>query len=483
MAQRAYAPLPSPPNPNPKKWKGDNDRWKKPYRPGPRPKYPFGKKPPLPVPFLPIRQPLQYARLLGRLAGPVGWLLLAYDIYQLYQWYRGEPEIVVPPGWTCHQACTSLGGPTEIEGAVEPAGFGCGAGSCQEGYLHNSVSFPFAAGSNRIRLWYSEIFQPNPAYRYVDATDIYEYPLGEAPAYEDFWQAPSFVAPPVVPASPSAFLDPNNLPIMQPVPALRPLPPMVPQPNWWRHPGDPSPIIPDGPWPTPIHPRYPPLPGEMWPSPSNAPSVSPAPWLPIEPIGPVSPWAPPLVPKPVEPLPRPRPWFPAPQLPLPEVPPVPWEPTRPWERPVWGLVPSPDPRAPQPRPEPGTHATRPPKTGDKEAKKRSPAAGLLWWAANAATESTDYIKAAYNALPWKARRFKGRDGKWRDRDITQQDRLRRIYKHIEDLDVYEFAKNVAVNNAQDFALGKISKQVQKLNGLLAEYGYARPAGIETGPAL
>ena len=69
------------------------------------------------------------------------------------------------------------------------------------------------------------------------------------------------------------------------------------------------------------------------------------------------------------------------------------------------------------------------------------------------------------------------------RDITQQDRLRRIYKHIEDLDVYEFAKNVAVNNAQDFALGKISKQVQKLNGLLAEYGYARPAGIETGPAL
>lgn len=335
-------------------------------------------------------------------------------------------------------------------------------------------------GSKGFRIWRAETFLPNPAYDFVEVTDIYNYDTEQDP--ETFWKPGLVAAPGPLLQAPSAWLDPNNLPIFQPVPPLRPLPPMLPQPNWWRPPGDPSPIVPDGPWPTPINPIYPPLPGEAWPSPADTPSVAPAPWQPPKAVP--SPWQPPLVPKPVEPLPRPRPRpWPAPELPLPPVPRVPDFPVRPWERPVWELDATPDPRAPVPRPVPGSHATRPPKRGDKEAKKRSPAAGLLWWAANAATEATDYVKAAYNALPWQVRRFKGRDGKWRDKDITPQDRLWRIHRHIEQLDVYEFAKNVALNNAQDLALGKVSKQVQKLNGLLAEYGYARPAGIETGPAL
>jgi len=487
MGLRAYSPLPNP-SPLPRvRPKPANDPWKRPYRPGPRPKVPFGQLPPPRPPYLPIKRPPVWTRMFGRLLGPIGWALFLYDLYELYQWYQ-QPGVGydMPPGWSCHRTCNGLTAGT-MDGIVTR--FNCSPLACDAGHRHPST-FTVAPGSVTFKLYYTEPSGLIPGYLRFITTDIYEYLNAPSPLPSGVVRpAPDIVVPlpaPVVFLPP--WIDPNFLPVHQPVPNFRPPPvPLPPQPNWWRQPGDPTPMLPEGPWPVPVNPAYPPLPGESWPTPADAPGVGPAPWQPHTPRPPL--WAPPVAPVPVDPLPvrPPRPWFPT--FPLPEVPQVPAIPTAPWQRPVWELPPihpNPDSRFPR-VPEPATHATRPPPPRVKENKRRSPAAGLLWWAANAATERTDYIKAAYNALPWQVRRFKAtrgpNKGKWMDKDISPQDRLNRIHDHIEKLDIYEFAKNVAVNNAQDFALGKVSQQVQKLNGLLAEYGYARPAGIETGPAL
>lgn len=457
--------------------------WKPPYKPGPRPKFPFGRLPPPPPPLPPPLVGPRLGRLFGRLLGPFGWLLLLYDAYELYQWYKKPGEnYAMPSGWTCHRVCNTL--EVNLMDGIAPIS-NCSIVQCDAGN-RPPTGFTIAPNAQMFKLYNGTPSGLIPGWIRFITVEIYEYATAPDPLPDGIIRpAPAIAVPlpePLMYIPP--WIDPNYLPIHQPVPQFRPPPfPFPPQPSWWRPVGDPTPLPENAPWPVPPNPAYPPFPWEGLPARDPKPLGPGA--APARPAPPVAPWKPPLVPGPIQPIPKPRPG--ALPLPLPQVPPVPYVPTAPWQEPVWDweIKPEPDPRFPTTRPpRPAPHARRPPRPRrEKERKRRSAAAGLLWWAANMITESTDYIKAAYNALPWKVRRFKGKNGKWMDKDITPQDRLNRIHDHIEDLDIYEFAKNVAINNLQDAALGKASQQIQKLNGLLSKYGYDRPVGIETGPQL
>lgn len=158
-------------------------------------------------------------------------------------------------------------------------------------------------------------------------------------------------------------------------------------------------------------------------------------------------------------------------------------PPRPYEEPVDELEINPDdPPGTKPVPKPQYHQNRPPHKGEKEKKqifnlkRDSP----LDWLAQLVTESTDFINAFYKALPWKMRRFKGRDGRWRDKDITPQDRLRRVYKHWDDLGIDYWAdvqQELRENSTEDHIFGKIG------SALAENVPNPRGVGWQTGLAL
>lgn len=99
-------------------------------------------------------------------------------------------------------------------------------------------------------------------------------------------------------------------------------------------------------------------------------------------------------------------------------------------------------------------------------------------------EALDLLGAIYQALPWQVRSFKGRDGKWRDKDATPQDKLKRLWDNIDKLDMAQVVKNIAANQLEDKVfgtLGNISKKGTKnlvdqdmWNGLL---------GLQGGPGF
>ena len=62
------------------------------------------------------------------------------------------------------------------------------------------------------------------------------------------------------------------------------------------------------------------------------------------------------------------------------------------------------------------------------------------------TEVDDTVAALYKGLPWKLRRWRGRDGVWRDRDITSVDRAKRLYQLLGQLDVQKGVKRSSNNS-------------------------------------
>lgn len=212
---------------------------------------------------------------------------------------------------------------------------------------------------------------------------------------------------------------------------------------------------------------------EMLPIPGGIPSLPEIPGLPQW----VDPLPDPLAPEPM-PVPKPVKW-PDPS-PSPEEGPRPNpQPDPPIKVPPTGLGPGQPsidvPLAPgsPPVPRPGWHVKEPPGPGDKEKKKRlSPAASRAWLETlvNSFTETDDMVAAIYRALPWQVRRWKGRDGVWRERDITTKDRLERIYSEIGNLSVKKAVDNLIKDYLTDMAFGKVGNAMKKKIRELADEG-------------
>jgi hypothetical protein len=261
------------------------------------------------------------------------------------------------------------------------------------------------------------------------------------------------------------------IPSTQPAPF--PFPDEQPEKEWTAPQVDPFPIPIGVPQPTPLPIPIPALPHRV-PNPDRSPTEQPE-WGDDDDLFPMpgpypSPW-----PQPWHPLPAPYPGpGPAPEPGTPR-------PPRPKPRPA----PSPGPDAdhtPRPRRPPrwrpssqpavetvaevgtgnrGTsggrtiHENKIPPRGQKERKKRVPGAIALAvaWIVNTSTEMNDFVSAIYSGLPWKLRRFKGRDGKWRDKDFGTLAKAIAIFTHFDQLNIGDSVKGLIANEVTDRLIG------------------------------
>lgn len=120
------------------------------------------------------------------------------------------------------------------------------------------------------------------------------------------------------------------------------------------------------------------------------------------------------------------------------------------------------------RPLPGHHQKEPPDPPDKERKKRlTPGQSRAWLlalekAGSSYMEYDDMIAALYQGIHWRYRRWRGRDGVWRDRDITSVSRAKRLMEMVDDpvkFNLVTGLKSLAYDQAVDFAFGKIGKAI------------------------
>lgn len=119
------------------------------------------------------------------------------------------------------------------------------------------------------------------------------------------------------------------------------------------------------------------------------------------------------------------------------------------------------------------HVQRKPRRREKEKKTQERFARAVVNTLGNAGEIGDLVEILYDRLPWQKRRWKGRDGKWRDKDIRLQDRIRRLYDNwdVVDLGAREFTldlgplgvfegettalEEVILNEIQDAVIGTI----------------------------
>lgn len=116
-----------------------------------------------------------------------------------------------------------------------------------------------------------------------------------------------------------------------------------------------------------------------------------------------------------------------------------------------------------PAPKPGWHGQEPPKQDEREKKGRLSSGKSAEWLqalgmiVNGFTETDDFIYAIYNALPWNLRRWKGRDGVWRDRDANTWSRYQRILQYASSISVKEAVENLKKNQEIDAIGGRIGR--------------------------
>lgn len=250
---------------------------------------------------------------------------------------------------------------------------------------------------------------------------------------------------------PPPFADPPvPYPPARPAPLAPPMAPTPYAPPWF----DPFAVPPFTPQPFPVPPPYPLIPDLPVQRPDRSPAEQPDRGYEPKP----DPEAPP----------RPRP---AP-VPSPE----------PWHPPTIDIEPG-------VKPAPGKHYKEPPEGGDRE--KKGPISGKLadtWLGVmdgmiNTFTETDDFVAAVYKSLHWSVRRWKGRDGVWRDRDITTTDRLKRLNEHADKISISRAIYNLAQNHGMDAAVGGIGKAMGEAVGRAVDTGYWRGArGLQAGGA-
>ncbi len=443
--------------PAPRPSKPYNPRYPTPRRPSPRPQHPWRAAPPRPAPPLPghpIRRGLEFR---GN-PTPRNWNRLHY-----FRALRGSwPLLVIEGAFWLGYYWDDIW--RWVQGNSNPYPSATYTRVCRQGDMNvtqrRRIDLPPTANSYCTP---SQAIVPdspnsNVIIRGKDNTgagvrfDPYEYywwpPKTPLPAPVPI-RRPIYL-PPVIPTIPE-WIDPNPIPIGKPTPHPVPPPfPLPPQNPDWRPIGD----------PTPFTPPYAPDPGPS-PQPRPLPWPGPIPWTPSPQPGPeINPETPPV--------PQPNP----------EAEPKP----RPWERPMWEIEFNPNPNGrprarPRPRPRPVRHQLRPPRKGEKERKLLGgKALGILWWVANGITEMTDVVNAFYKALPAEYRRFKGRDGRWRDKDITPQDRMQRLYTYWDKVDMNAAIDNLITNQIEDYVIGKFGKMLAK-----ASQQSGRPVGYGFGP--
>lgn len=224
--------------------------------------------------------------------------------------------------------------------------------------------------------------------------------------------------------------------------------------HWTRPNGQPAPEVP---W----IPEQPGAPGIQLPPP--APELALPPWL----AGPPMPYAP--TPLPITPpfglIPRTNPD----PLKAPRQDPVPGRASpraRQRVRPRPGLSPREVPgiareRSPtgQTKTNPENHRKEPPGKDEKEKKKTFSRKSLpgafrvIEGLVGGFTEMDDFVAALYRSLPWQQRRWRGRDGVWRERDIRTDTRLQRLWENLDDADIGVAIKNLGNELVVDRAIG------------------------------
>jgi len=134
---------------------------------------------------------------------------------------------------------------------------------------------------------------------------------------------------------------------------------------------------------------------------------------------------------------------------------------------------------------PGGSGNIPPPPGDKERKYRSPMTAGIRGILAGATGGNDAIGAFYDSLPSKLRRWKGRDGKWRNRDISPQTKLARLLQNSKDIDLPTALENLLKNEFEDRVIGGLSKGIQRNYSKMPGGGPRGrlPIGWQAGPAL
>lgn len=149
-------------------------------------------------------------------------------------------------------------------------------------------------------------------------------------------------------------------------------------------------------------------------------------------------------------------------------------------------------RPPAPARPPVNHWSKPPGRSSKERKwhiMNSRLVRVVWGAFGSATEASDLIDALWDALPKSAKsgyyRLHGKGGKvfwkWRHK-VDMKTKARDLWRNYDKLDLSEAIKNIAFDQLQDAAIGKLGKTAQeKARPVLEMLG--RPVGFGFGPAL
>lgn len=418
----------------------------------------------------PVGNPM--GKALSRLIPYAGTALLAYDIYNLYNnWYTPSQRVPNPNGkfrlpdghnwrkvpWSQDVPegewinDWSWGGADRRLGSSEINGEWSGIDYFSSRYL-SSVS-------SEIGFWN---FLPEPSLG-LDIVGVSGYSFSDVvykPAYRHL-QEPDL-----------PYTEPDYVPEEFPVPDA-PLFPQIP-PLPWQSPNEWPPLAPTpnpnmprrtAPDPLPLHPPVTPPTVPLWPFPSPTPNPNPVP----------------------QPFPQPRP-LPRPDgkpdpnppvnpnpVPVPKPDPIPMPPNPPTGGTRW-----PDGRVPvletelapdkSPHPYPNWHENVPPESGEKERKRRLPPSKVLALGQGIMktfgkyTEADDFIKAIYKALPWQIRRWRGRDGIWRDRHWTTDQRAGAIFQYNHLLNVAEAINNYMIDQANDSVIGKYGNMQSKQYG-------------------
>lgn len=127
--------------------------------------------------------------------------------------------------------------------------------------------------------------------------------------------------------------------------------------------------------------------------------------------------------------------------------------------------PNPRPLSPPPAKPPGKD------TKEKKTIMNVASGSFVGRVINAVTETKDVVDAIYDALPYSIRK------KYRN-NIPAQEKAKIIYANLGKVDMQKAIENLAWNQVEDFAYGKLGKAVGKANRRIG-----RPVGVQTGIAL
>lgn len=363
----------------------------------PKPKYPvFGKRPPF-IPLAPtlpgkLRPLLPFLRLHPL----IGFGLLAWQAYDLYQWWQEMQA--ADAKWSTRRKCID-DNPLRQKHWRWARYDGCF--SYQPGSINSIPPRPTGVNGEWLQMWQQAGTDENPSTTRFDTVEQWRYgnniPVGTIPR-----PLPVFTLP-------SVNLPPDELPY--PYPYAPPQLPITPPLTRPQEEGQPS----------------------------QQPQARPAP-RPVRPPGLVAP-----------------------------IPAIEWRPGTPAIS--------------------GYHERRPPTEREREKKKRlKPGTSAAWLSfmdrtIGAYTEVDDVVSALYKGLPWKLRRWRGRDGVWRDRDIRSDTRAKRLYELLGSLDVQKGIEEIIKNQLSDAAFGAVGNRLKNRARELGDEGlWGGNTGFQQGGA-